>query len=409
MDTIDRVKITEAKLLHSLRWGDFQRFADLTPEQQTELAGAVSARPDQIRAALQDLGPVAPHQRSRKLVQAYRALSTAEGHQMAREVMGMVGSEADHYEDRETVLLMLACLVPGCLAGLHRTLMEHWEFCPFDLFRDADERVCERQAALVESRPWNLGALRKLAYANSEVVTQIFHRWSQNPPDPDPSFIVEMKGAAKDAGWELTPTGERRLLYHPECFALIPINEAAAEDLPGPVEVVLPHDEECTVCDGPLVTLFDIDLTDPRLSFLAPGWNRLRIATCGRCTGYGEVVTRVDGDGGSHAIEGGVKWHTAPDGGWDLPQRRLVLGPRRRSPYEAQQYVLYLNDYASQLGGFPMWVGQEPHPDCPTCERTMIFVGQLQIDDVFDDGAEGVIYAFLCQNCGIAATTYAQT
>src|SRR5262249_11216548 len=158
-----------------------------------------------------------------------------------------------------------------------------------------------------------------------------------------------------------------------ECYVLLPVGEAGAEDLPGPVGVLLPLEERCDVCDGPLIALFDVDLTEPRLSFLAAGWDRLRIPICERCTGYGELVT-----------------------GWDClpPPGRLVVGPRRGSPFEAHDSVLYMGDFASQLGGFPMWVGSEPHPDCRKCHRTMLFVGQLQVDDLYQEIIEGVIYAF---------------
>jgi hypothetical protein len=163
-----------------------------------------------------------------------------------------------------------------------------------------------------------------------------------------------------------------------------------------------------------MVSLFDIDLRDPRLGFLAPGWNRLRIATCQACALYSTLLTDVDGEGHSqwsirNDESGFLDSDDGEDEGWSWPQQRLVLGPRRRSPYEAHQSILYLLKGASQLGGFPMWVGSEPQAYCPECQRGMMFVGHLQLWDIFDEGAEGVVYAFLCQDCGMAATTYSQT
>ena len=63
----------------------------------------------------------------------------------------------------------------------------------------------------------------------------------------------------------------------------------------------------------------------------------------------------------------------------------------------------------SQLGGFWTWEGQDPYPDCPKCERAMVFVGQLQTTDAVGDAWDGMTYAWLCHDCGTAATTYAQT
>jgi hypothetical protein len=157
-----------------------------------------------------------------------------------------------------------------------------------------------------------------------------------------------------------------------------------------------------------LATLFDIDVRDPRLAFLAPGWKRLRIAMCNRCKPYGTIFTEVDGDGTSHWSDFNER---RPDlrqqpPGWQFPERRLILGPPRRSPYEAHFGVLYHG--ASQIGGFPMWEQGLGHPGCPKCGRCMVFVGQVMTGDALDHG-EGTTYAFLCQDCGMAATAYEQT
>jgi hypothetical protein len=211
-----------------------------------------------------------------------------------------------------------------------------------------------------------------------------------------------------------TELSDSHPLYHSECYEFIPADEAPTADIPGPVRVITPHEENCRWCERQLVNLFDIDLRDPRLSFLAPGWNRLRIATCRACAGYSTLLTDVDGEGHSqwstrNDESGFLDAATDEDGEGSWPQERLVLGPRRRSPYEAHQSILYLEKGASQLGGYPMWVGSEPHACCPKCQRAMTFMGHLQLWDLWPGEAEGVIYAFLCQDCGVAATTYSQT
>jgi len=144
----------------------------------------------------------------------------------------------------------------------------------------------------------------------------------------------------------------------------------------GPVEVVTRHVERCGWCRMQLATLFDIDLRDERLTFLAPGWQRLRIAMCNRCKVYAPLFTEVDGEGRSH-------WS-------DLNGHPRNLNLQRRG------------------WRFPMWEHDISHPRCPKCARWMIFIGQVMTGDALDHG-EGTTYAFLCQECGLAATAYEQT
>jgi hypothetical protein len=133
-----------------------------------------------------------------------------------------------------------------------------------------------------------------------EVVQATFHRWRQSPPRGDADIAARIESATKDAGWELTGTGGRRPLYHSKCSQLISVDTAPAADSPGPMSVVTPHGERCGWCGRQLVRLFDIDLRDPQLTSLAPGWSRLRIAMCERCTGYDREAPAARG-----AIQGG--------------------------------------------------------------------------------------------------------
>lgn len=62
----------------------------------------------------------------------------------------------------------------------------------------------------------------------------------------------------------------------------------------------------------------------------------------------------------------------------------------------------------SQLGGVPNWIQDAEYPRCPGCQRRMLCIGQVAMDDIIPDH-EGMTYAFLCAECGKAATTYQQT
>ena len=89
-----------------------------------------------------------------------------------------------------------------------------------------------------------------------------------------------------------------------------------------------------------------------------------------------------------------------------VPQQQLAFGSLRRTPYET--VGTYQCAGISQMGGHPEWVQDADYPHCPTCQRTMTFLGQVETLDI-DEDAEGIYYAFLCAQCGKATTGYQQT
>jgi hypothetical protein len=95
----------------------------------------------------------------------------------------------------------------------------------------------------------------------------------------------------------------------------------------------------------------------------------------------------------------------------DLPppaSQRLVLRPKRRTPFEAVGRFMLDETGISQIGGHPEWIQDAVFPDCPICRRRMMYVGQVSWEDM-EELAEGSTYAFLCLQCGKGATTYQQT
>jgi hypothetical protein len=93
------------------------------------------------------------------------------------------------------------------------------------------------------------------------------------------------------------------------------------------------------------------------------------------------------------------------DHGWNFPERCLVLGPRR-SPLAAR--ISAPSCRVSQIGGFPNWEQNSLYPACVRCGRTMLFIAQLETSEALGQPAPGTTYAFLCQQCGMAATSYQQ-
>jgi hypothetical protein len=196
--------------------------------------------------------------------------------------------------------------------------------------------------------------------------------------------------------WHIPPS--HRKYYWEICLALeSPTNRAHSSDS----SQEQPGIGRCAWCNRHLASLLDLDLKDPRLSFLEIPGNRIRIPACIACTCYQPTYVQCDTDGN-------VKWCEknlpAPNLRHDdfppLPQPLLVLG-EKRSPYES----MVRQWHQSQIGGCPAWAQSAEFPICCQCGEIMIFAGQVALYDVEKLGA-GLFYGFLCRKCLISATCY---
>lgn len=58
----------------------------------------------------------------------------------------------------------------------------------------------------------------------------------------------------------------------------------------------------------------------------------------------------------------------------------------------------------TKLGGKPDWIQADETPFCPTCNRGMVLVAQIDsVDDYFMFGDAGMLYVFQCTGCGSPA------
>jgi hypothetical protein len=390
------------------------------PDASSDLAGLLLFL-DRLAAALPAVPP-------RQAAALYRDLAPREGQELATGAAELLaGHTALDRELAERMLLFLACLVPDALHGLHERLARQGVLHPGELFRDAGADTRDLLLAQLpeagEAVPFLLTAL---AWIGDAVVRIRFRDWSTAPPPWAAELAVPPELHALDAAWHLQTDASsghmtRRDLYSEECWSLVPPGapgeDPAESGAQGPVRVVLPHGEDCPWCGGPLVTLFDFDLTDPRMSFIGIAGSRLRIATCPRCLPYAApILTEVDGEGGSawspanqeptfrgDDIEGLEELDALPAGG-------LVLGERQRTPLAARPFA---HAGASQLGGIPAWLQEAEFPLCPECLRPMPFLAELQLADLGTtanaaDVADGMFYAFLCAADRRAATLFQQ-
>lgn len=352
-------------------------------------------------------------------IAAYRQLDAQEGEDLARRAVAFL--EANPGEDAaiaEIILTRLATIVPGSLKGLYPQLIEMGLFCSDGiLFCEADAVTRDRLLMLLQEQSVDnatlAGSVCALSWIGDLEVQDRFSFWKRAEPSWLSTLAQPLDKYMRLAGWEMTKDGIRRDLYYRNCYELIPAFNEEGVSHSKPIRVVLPREDRCGGCGRHLFTLFDLDLTDSRLGFLELDGLELNIATCPTDIAFGETLfTDVDLLGSSTWSDANGErvvplddlddWEDFPQ----LPFNQLTLGSIRRTPLET--YAAYQQKGLSQIGGHPEWVPYPDYPRCPSCQQTMMFVGQLELADVREN-SEGMIYAFHCRSCGKAATMFQQT
>lgn len=347
----------------------------------------------------------------------YRGLAEGEGAVLAHRALRLLPSTGVGSLAR-TMLLRLGNIVPGSIAGLYSYFIENGIFLGDGiLFREADDTVREQLFTLLDERSNDTSLianiLSALAWIGDERVQSNFFHWQNDQPSWLSQVGVSLERYMHLAGWELVHGGTRRNLYFPQCYELTSKAEGMGSRDLEPIRVILPREDRCGSCGRHLFTLFECNLRDARLAFLNLVGERLRIAMCPTDTSLGErVFTEVDTYGASkwsdvngesvEPLDDLDDWEDLPP----LPYDHCILSNPRRTPFET--HAAYWQKGLSQIGGHPEWVQYPDYPRCPHCQETMIFVGQLELADLLDN-VEGMMYAFLCSSCGIAATGYQQT
>jgi hypothetical protein len=393
------------------------RRREMSARAEPSLAPPERPGEGELAAFLADLADRLPEVPPRDLALLYEQIPTPDGQELAAGAVAFL-EDATPLDRQlgERMLLLLGCLVPEALHGLHERLIRVGMVWPGELFRGASSDARDLLLSLLpdagdgEALPFLLSAL---AWIGDPVVRLRFEQWRREPPLWAVNLETSPDQHALDAAWHLEPDGERRALFYEECWKLVP----AASGASSPVRVVRPRgsgedsEESCPGCGGALVDLLDFDLTDPRTAFLGfEGGTRLRIATCPRCLPWSApILTEVDTEGGSvwSPVNQPPAFVGEAAGPW--PEERLVLGERHRTPLAARPFVG--EGPASQVGGYPSWLQEPEYPLCPECGEPMTFIGQVQLADLAtgaEDLLEGVVYAFLHASCGRAATLYQQ-
>lgn len=384
-------------------------------------------------------------QRYQELRDILRALDIAEVHSLIADGL----AEHDQASSVETaepwpddvgmeLLLWVAQIRPEGCSGLPAELWRRHVFGHGVLYRGADaatrdDLLAEADAALaivvtafpkLAARPIEWGPhigdqlqaltqmdqwrllkviLPSLAWIGDEPVQRWFHTQRARVAGWQSLFNCSADAYTSEGGWELTAQGGRRELTFPVAYQLVDA-EVAQSDIEGKdaVAVMVPYDDHCRWCGRRLTALLDLDLRHATLAFLNLDGERLRLVMCEECSLWNHLYFDVD-------LAGGVRWsafnaeesqgYLGEEGEllFTPPTHRLVLGPRRASPFEVAVHRGEKDD--SQLGGMPGWVQDAEYRLCPECHRRMLFVGQVPPEAITNRGIDGVLYGLLCRDC----------
>ncbi len=183
-------------------------------------------------------------------------------------------------------------------------------FHPGVLYKDADAPVREQLLLRLDWDSDNRNTiLLALSWIGDEQVVSRLGEWRDNQPSWAERLYVAPEMYAREAGWELTPEGERRDLFHSLAYAIEKSEQPSRSEVEGGALFLNPADSNCPWCGGKLDTLMDVDTAHPSLSYLNLAEDRLQIQTCVRCGCYGVIYMEYDSNG----VPGWSRFNRIPD------------------------------------------------------------------------------------------------
>jgi hypothetical protein len=238
-----------------------------------------------------------------------------------------------------------------------------------------------------------------LAWIESKEVNAFF---AENP---------KIRKYTQQAGWEIDKNGNRRNLFHNECYPLIKNKQHITHEKHNFFEI---EKNTCGWCGNPLTCLFSLSSDDSRFDFLKSDQHNFRISTCLNCSCYVDpfFTTQIQNsavhDSQSSGDVSGISDFivSRADDIISFEPNSLIIAPIARSTFHATN--IFASITFSQIGGYPTWIQHAYYPSCPKCQQTMMFEGQIALED-FEEYGEGIYYAFYCVPCKVAATSYQQT
>lgn len=166
---------------------------------------------------------------------------------------------------------------------------------------------------------------------------------------------------------------------------------------------------DCLRCRERLHRLLVLDPIPAHLEIT--GLPRLELAVCLSCLGWEEQQLFYQHD------EQGCPSHAFYHGPTAEPQ--FPVGPLKETDAALAETPQrwYWQDWAlsnsrenlNRIGGEPCWVQDSEYPNCPSCQKAMMFLMQLDSDLPTADGEEwlwgsgGIGYGFWCDGCKVSS------
>jgi hypothetical protein len=243
-----------------------------------------------------------------------------------------------------------------------------------------------------------------LAWVGDPTVVDLFAGWRTQMPSWGKSLFSAPEDYAREAGWELTADGQRRDLYFRSCQKL----SKGPSDSPRRFQAITPSEGACPWCQQRLINLVTVAPRELGVAGESDDGGLLTVTTCEVCSAFGTVFGEYDSAGIGRWSPANSRPANLPKSfanwAWLPPDSLQLAGPR--PPFFAASQ--FLPTSFSRLGGHPTWIQDADYPRCPECSDSMMFIAQVDQED-FDEGSEGIYYAFACRKCRKTAATYQQT
>jgi hypothetical protein len=165
---------------------------------------------------------------------------------------------------------------------------------------------------------------------------------------------------------------------------------------------------QCSLCGGALHRLLLLAPILPGLGITR--LTRLELATCLSCLGWErQPLFYRHGKGGSPRNIGYDGPPVSPQFPADpLREAEVGLAPTPRRWFWQSWGCSNGRENLNRVGGEPCWIQDAEYPSCPSCNKLMPYLFQLDSDLPKADGGEwlwgsgGIVYGFWCNGCRVS-------
>jgi hypothetical protein len=333
----------------------------------------------------------------------YVDLNRDDRYRLSTYAESLIGTERN--DEAEEIVLCLTAFTDTPIENCLRAFIDCDSIWPSLTFcRASADLRDELIARLDRDAEHKDHILLALAWIGDDVVTKLFQHWRKHPPAWRNALHIPPQNYSFEAGWELTDDGQRRDLYFQSCTKL----QKGCSHSPQQFQAIIDRNDFCPWCSQRLIDIVDLVPVEFGISDKCDSIDRIRVTTCEICTAFGVVFGTFDESGNSQWSSSNSRPHYLPDNSenWGKLPRNSLNSIGRRNPLSAASE--FLPTTFSQVGGCPTWIQDASYPNCSTCSKTMMFLAQVDRDDM-EDVSEGIYYAFICPDCRTTATNYQQS